>query len=170
MPVWRSTMGTKNLCSWVGERMHEEKYRPFVVTTVVGCILWVVSGGFIHAYVICPDWSQLESTAIENLAGFRPLIALVLTGLLFGLSIELSKFFGAVLRSEIVVMLAPIVAGVAIGVLQGIIVPTSLWGFAETVVYRSENTRILSGAMCGFILTIPSIMIGIAIRRKGEPW
>jgi len=149
---------------------YEEKYRPFVVTTLVGTVLWTATGGFIHAYVICPDWEQLGPTAIEKLAGLRPLLALLFTGLFFGLSIEVAKFLGAVLRSEGAVMLAPIVAGAAIGALQGTVVPTELWGFAESVVYRSESTRILSGAMCGFILTVPSIMIGIGIRRRGRPW
>lgn len=149
---------------------YEEKYRPFVVTTLVGAALWTATGGLLHAYVICPDWERLGPTAVENLAGIRPLLALVATGLLFGLAIEVAKFLGAVLRSEGAVMLAPIVAGAAVGALQGAIVPTELWGFADSVVYRSETTRVLSGAMCGFILTVPSIMIGIRLRRRGRPW
>lgn len=150
--------------------MYEEKYRPFVVTTLVGGVLWIASGGLLHAYVISPDWEQLGPTAIEKLAGIRPLLALIVTGLFFGLAIEVAKFLGAVLRSEGAVMLAPIVAGAAIGALQGTVIPTELWGFAESVVYRSETTRIFSGAMCGFILAVPAIMIGIGIRRRGRPW
>jgi hypothetical protein len=150
--------------------MHEERYRPFVVTTLVGAGLWTASGGLIHAYVICPDWQRLGPTVIEKLAGVGPLLALVCTGLFFGLAIELAKFLGAVLRSESAVMLAPIAAGAAIGALQGAVVPTELWGFAKSVVFRSESTRILSGAICGLILTIPTVMIGIGIRRGGRPW
>ena len=150
--------------------MYEEMYRPFVVTTLVGNILWTVSRGFIHAYIISPDWESLGSTAIERLAGFRPLVALVSTGLSFGLAIEVAKFLGAVMRSEGAVMFLPIVAGAGIGALQGAFVSTEIWGFADSVAYRSEVTRILSGAACGFILTVPAIMIGIGIRRRGTPW
>lgn len=150
--------------------MHEEKYRPFVVGTLVGATLWTVTGGFLHAYVFSLDWERLGSTAIEQLAGVRPLMALVAVGLLFGFSIEVAKFCGAMLRSEAAVMLAPIVAGAAVGAMQGSLVTSESWGFAESVVFRSDETRLAVGAVCGFILTVPSIMLGIAIRRRGRPW
>ena len=149
---------------------HEEKYRPFVVTTLVGSTLWAATGGLLHAYIICPDWEQLGPTAFEKLAGSRPWVALVAVGLLFGVAIEIAKFLGAVLRSEGATISWPMLAGATIGALQGAVVPTEVWGFAESVVYRSDNIRILSGAVSGFVLTAPSIMIGIAIRRRGRPW
>lgn len=150
--------------------MYEERFRPFVVGTLVGATLWTSTGGLLHAYVISPDWERLGPTAIEQLAGARPLIALAAVGLLFGLSIEVVKFGGALLRSEAAVILAPIIAGAAVGAMQGSLVTSESWGFAETAVFRSDGTRLVAGAICGFILTVPSIMIGIAIRQRGRPW
>lgn len=153
-----------------GRPIDEERYRPFVVTMLVGCVLWVCSGGSVHAYLICPDWTQLGPDGVEQLAGFRPLVALTSMGLLFGLIVEVAKFSGAVLRSEFATVFGPIAAGAAVGALQGAVVPTAAWGFAASVVYRSEETRILSGALVGLMLAVPAIMIGISIRQRGRPW
>ena len=148
----------------------EEKYRPFVVTMLVGCGLWVCSGGFLHAYFICPDWEQLGPTALEKLSGIQPIFMLVVIGLLFGLTVEIAKFSGAVIRSQGAVLFAPVATGAAIGALQGSLVTTGLWGFAESVVYRSDNVRVFSGALIGVVLSVPAITIGIAIRKRGRPW
>ncbi len=150
--------------------MNEEKFRPFVVTALVGGVLWTATGGFIVAYVICPDWEGLNEATIEELVAIRPFLALAITGLLYGLAIEVAKFCGAVLRSEAAIMLTPIAVGAAIGALQGLLVPSELWGFSESVVFRSETTRLLGGAIGGFILTVPVIMISIGVRRGGRPW
>ncbi len=153
-----------------GVSVYEEKYRPFVVTAIVGCVLWIISGGFLHAYVICPDLKRLGESTIETLVGGRPFLALVFMGLLFGLGVEVAKFCGAALQSEIAVMLAPITVGATMGGLQGAIVPTEIWGFSESVIFHSANTRVVSGAVCGLILTVPTIMIGVKIRSMGKPW
>lgn len=150
--------------------MNQERFRPFVVTTLVGCVLWCVSGGMIHAYIICPDWGQITGSAMEELSGMKPFLSLVIIGLLFGLAIEIAKFGGAVLHSEAAVMLAPIIVGTMVGIFQGSLVPTDFWGFDDSIAFRSETTRIVSGAVCGFILTIPTIMIGIKMRLRGQPW
>ncbi|GAB4374952.1 MAG: hypothetical protein Kow0042_19980 [Calditrichia bacterium] len=150
--------------------MYEEKYRPFVVGAITGCILWTISGGFIHAYVISPDWEVMGQNAVAALIGWRPLIALICTGFIFGLSVEVAKFIGAVFRSEGAVLLLPMVAGALIGALQGEFVVSNLWGFAANTVFRGDNLRLLTGAVCGFILSYPTVIIGIAIRRRGKPW
>lgn len=150
--------------------MYEEKYRPFVVGAVTGCILWSISGGFIHAYVISPDWEAMGHAAIASLIGWRPLLALVCTGLLFGLSVEVAKFTGAVFRSEGAVLFLPVVAGAFIGAVQGELVVSNLWGFAADTAFRSETLRLLTGAACGLILSFPTVMIAIAIRQRGTPW
>jgi hypothetical protein len=62
------------------------------------------------------------------------------------------------------------VFGAAVGALQGVLVAQNIWGFSGGVVFRSETIRIFSEAICGFILTVPAIMIGIAVRRRGHPW
>jgi hypothetical protein len=147
-----------------------ETYRPFVVTTIVGCILWTATGGFIHAYVISPDWETMGQRSLQNLAGVTPVLALICTGLAFGLAIQLSTFIGGVLRSEPLVIFLPIVVGAVVGGLQGILVSTGLWGFNATTAFRSDGMRVVTGAICGFILTVPSIMIGIRLRQRGSPW
>jgi hypothetical protein len=150
--------------------MYEEKYRPFVVGAITGCILWSISGGFIHAYVISPDWEVMGQNAIASLLGWQPFIALICTGFVFGLSVEIAKFIGGVFRSEGAVLFLPVVAGAIIGALQGNFVVSSLWGFAADTVFRNEGTRLSTGALCGFILSYPTVMIGVAIRRRGTPW
>lgn len=150
--------------------MYAEKYRPFVVGAITGCILWSISGGFIHAYVISPNWKAMGQNAIAALLGWQPFVALVCTGFVFGLSVEVAKFIGGVCRSEGAVLFLPVVAGALIGTLQGHFVVSNLWGFAADTVFRGENLRFLTGAVCGFILSYPTVMIGIAIRRRGAPW
>lgn len=150
--------------------MKEERYRPFVVAAISGCILWCASGGVIHAYVICPDWETMGQGAITALRGWQPFAALMCTGLIFGLAVEVAKFTGAVFRSEGAVLFLPIVAGALIGALQGHFVTTDFWGFAPDTVFRGDTLRLLTGAMCGFILSYPTVLIGISIRRTGTPW
>jgi hypothetical protein len=150
--------------------MYEEKYRPFVVGAITGCILWSISGGFIHAYVISPDWEAMGQKAVAAIIGWRPFIAMICTGFVFGLSVEVAKFIGAVFSSEGAVLFLPVIAGALIGTLQGEFVVSNLWGFATNTVFRGDNLRLLIGAVCGFILSYPTVMIGIAIRRRGTPW
>jgi hypothetical protein len=150
--------------------MYEEKYRPFIVGAITGCILWSISGGFIHTYVISPDWEAMGQNAVSTLIGWRPFIALICTGLVFGLSVEVAKFIGAVLHSRRAILLLPILAGALIGALQGKFITSNLWGFATHTVFRNDTLRLLTGAIFGFILSYPTIIIGIGIRRKGKPW
>jgi glucose-6-phosphate-specific signal transduction histidine kinase len=150
--------------------MNGETYRPFVVTAVVGCFLWTVTGGFIHAYVISPDWEIMGQSTFQNLAGLRPVLVLICTGLVFGLAIQIAAFTGGAVRSEPLVIFLPIVVGAGVGVLQGMVISSGFWGYDPTTVFRSDVTRLVSGGMCGFILTPPSIMIGIRLRQRGRPW
>ena len=150
--------------------MNEEKYRPFLVGAIIGCILWSISGGFIHAYVISPDWEVMGQKAFDTLIGWRPLVALICIGLIFGLSVEVAKFIGAVFRSQGAVLFLPVVAGALIGALQGGLAVFDMWGFAADTAFRGDNLRLLTGVVCGFILSYPTVMIGIAIRRRGTPW
>lgn len=149
---------------------YEEKYRPFVVAAIAGCVLWSISGGLVHAYLISPDWEAMGQNAIASLLGWRPFMALICTGFVFGLSVKVASFIGAVFRSEGAVLFSPIIAGALIGALQGEFVASDLWGFAADTVFRGENLRLLTGAICGCILSYPTVMIDIAIRRKGTPW
>ena len=148
----------------------EDKYRPFVVGAIAGCILWSITGGLIHAYVISPDWEAMGQQTVAAIIGWRPFIALICTGLVFGFSVEVAKFLGAVFRSEGAVLFLPVLAGALIGAFQGTLVVSNLWGFAADTVFRGDNLRLLTGAVCGSILSYPTVMIGIAIRRRGTPW
>jgi len=150
--------------------MNGETYRPFVLTAIVGCLLWTATGGFIHAYVISPDWESMGQSSLQNLAGLRPVLALICTGLVFGLAIQIATFIGGALRSEPLVIFLPIIVGAGVGALQGMVVSSAVWGFDPTTVFRSDVTRLVSGGICGFILTPPSIMIGIRLRQRGIPW
>ena len=176
-PVPRSKCGVCGRQLYVGPSIstrstvrYEERYRPFVVAAITGCILWSISGGFVHSYVISPDWEAMGRNGIANLLGWRPLIALIYTGFVFGLSVKVVSFIGASFRSEGVTFFSPFVVGAFIGLLQGEFVASSLWGFAADTVFRGENLRLLTGAICGCILSYPTMMIDIAIRRKGTPW
>jgi len=150
--------------------MYGEKYRPFVVGAIIGCILWSISAGFIHAYVICPDWEAMGNNAVAVLFQWRSFVALICTGFVFGLSVEIAKFMGAVFRSDGAIFFLPVLAGVSIGVLQGYFIDSSFWGFGNDVVFRGEFLRCLTGAICGLLLTYPTIMIGITIRQRGRHW
>ncbi len=160
-------VGTPSIAHSIGST--GEKWRPLVVGAITGCALWSFTGGFIHAYVISPNWGMM-SQSIGSLVSWRSLLALICTGFLFGVSIEIAKFFGGSLRSNKLVLLLPIVGGVAIGVVQGLAVVTNFWGFPENLTFRDSDTRLWTGAMTGLILTYPSIIMGIVIRRKGMPW
>lgn len=150
--------------------MRDEKYRPFVVGVIAGCILWSLSGGFIHAYVISPDWGAMGQNAIASLTGWKPVLALMITGLAFGFCVEAAKFLGAVFRSEGAVLLLPLVAGALIRVLQAQAMASDVWGFAADTHFRGDDLRVVTGAVCGFILSYPTVVIGIALRRRGVPW
>src|SRR6266545_323928 len=126
--------------------MNEEKYRPFVVSAIIGCMLWTATGGLIHAYIVSPDWDEMGQRTFSLLLQWRPVVSLLLTGLLFGLGVEVAKFMGAIFLSQAAVLFLPIVSGVVIGGLQGEIISTDIWGFSREVVFRAESTRIFVGA------------------------
>ncbi|MGB9680971.1 MAG: hypothetical protein ACPLXL_00205 [Minisyncoccia bacterium] len=149
--------------------MYEEKNHPFVVGAITGCILWVISFGFIHAYVISPDWEVMEQNTINAIFGWRPFIALVVTGFVFGLSVEVARFIGVVFRSEGAILFLPVFAGAVIGALQGKFVASNLWGFAPGTVFRDEYFRLWTGAVGGLILSVPTVVIGIIIRHRSRP-
>jgi hypothetical protein len=151
-------------------QIQEERYRPFVLGAIIGCVVWSISGGAIHAYVISPNWEAMGNRAASALAGWQAVVALICVGLAFGLAVEVSKFVGAVLRSQGAVLLFPLLAGATVGSLQGVLVVSDWWGFAASTVFRSDDLRIWTGAVCGFILCYPVVLIGIALRRTGLPW
>jgi len=124
----------------------------------------------LHAYVIAPDWNALGSNPIEKLMGLRPFVSLVCLGLLFGLSVEVAKFVGAVFRSEAAVLFFPIAAGAMIGGAQGAAIPTELWGFPDAIVFRSETLLVVTGAVSGLLLAAPTIILSMRIRNRGRPW
>jgi glucose-6-phosphate-specific signal transduction histidine kinase len=150
----------------------EEKYRPFVVTALTGCVLLVLTGGFVHAYIVSIDWENLRPTAVSDMFHIRPFVALVVFGLVYGFGVEVAKFLGATLRSEGLVLLFPLVAGAIIGSFQGTLVSQEVWGFIEYgVPFRSADTRTESGAVIGLLLAYPAIFASISFRRRfGMPW
>lgn len=150
--------------------MSEERYRPFIVSAFVGCILWSFIGGFFHAYVICINWDVISAQQINMIFSAQPFIALVCAGFVFGLSIEIAKFIGAVFRSDGLTVFLPILVGAVVGALQASLIVTKWWGFEPQIVFRSEGIRLLTGVVCGFVMCPPTLRIGIFIRRRGRPW
>lgn len=112
----------------------------------------------------------MGQSTITTLLGWQSFIALIAAGFVFGLSVEVAKFIGVVFRSEGAILFLPIVAGITIGTLQGILVTSNLWGFPPDTVFRDEHIRILTGSIVGLILSYPTIIVGLSIRRNGTPW
>jgi hypothetical protein len=152
--------------------LKEERFRPFIVTAFIGCALWALTGGFIHAFIVSIDWKCLNQAANKDVFNVQPFIALVVFGLVYGLCIEGAKFLGAVFRSQGLVLFLPLIAGTILGSIQGTLVSDVIWGFAENgIPLRSEDIRNTSGAIIGFILAYPAILAGIGYRsRFGSPW
>jgi hypothetical protein len=150
----------------------EERFRPFVVTALIGCALWVLTGGSIHAFFVSVDWDRLNQTAASDVFGVQPFIALIVFGLVYGLCIDIAKFLGAAFRSPGLVLLLPLIAGAILGSCQGTLVAEDVWGFAEHgIPFRSADTRATSGAVFGLILAYPAILAGIGYRNHfGSPW
>jgi hypothetical protein len=150
----------------------EERFRPFVVTALIGGALWAITGGFIHAFLVSIDWDRLSQNAVGDVFSVQPVIALIVFGLVYGLCIEVAKFLGAVFRSQGLVLLLPLIAGAILGSFQGTLVAEDVWGFtSHGIPFRSADTRAMSGAVFGFILAYPAILAGIGYRsRFGSPW
>ena len=54
-----------------------------------------------------------------------------------------------------------------IGAFQVSFVANEFWGFAPNTVFRSYTLRLLTGAMCGLIVSSATLGIEMAIRRFG---
>lgn len=150
--------------------MFEEKFRPFVVTAITGCLLWTLTGGGVHAFLICPDYKAMDNDAIKNLFQIQPIISLALMGLFYGFLIESAKFMGAWFRSELLVLILPLVAGAVIGYFQANIVVEDFWGFGATTIFKADGIRGWTGVIFGIVLSYPVITLGIKIRQYGKPW
>ena len=162
------TLGNKYYMGKV--KMHEEKYRPFIIGSLVGLFLWSSTGGFLHVFVFCLDWSQMKNVNIFLIFNFHSICSLMGVGLILGLTVELLKYYGAVLKSRTAILIWPAFGGGAIGGLQGILVEAQTWGFGSGLVLSSIDTRFFSGAVIGIIVTYPIILWGIKLRQKGEPF
>ena len=151
--------------------MYEEKYRPVVVTTLVGAYFWPTTMGLIHAYLVCPDWGgEMGSITIEKIRVDTPLYRLTALGFLYGLGVELAKFYGSVIRSRAVVLYFPQFVGAAIGGLQGFLIRTDLIGFPAYFIFRAPIICIATGAMAGYLWSHTTIRISMRLREGGRPY
>ena len=83
-------------------------------------------------------------------------------GAWIGFSAEVMKMLGGATRSEAFTLFGPMIMGICMEFLQGILVGTELWGFIQWgVPLRPAITRALAGAMCGFIVIPPTIMLRV---------
>lgn len=112
----------------------------------------------------------MGQSAFTMLKGSQALRSLMFMGLFFGVSIEIAKFLGAVTRSQGAVLLFPVIAGILIGVNQGLVIVQPEWGFSPQTIFRGETFRAVTGAAVGLFMTYPAIVLGIAIRRTGRQW
>ncbi len=149
--------------------MKDEGFRPFVNSAVVGGILWLISGGIVHAYLVCLDWTAMGQNATIIITS-QQICFVILCGFVLGLAVEIGKFIGALFESPGSVLLLPGIAGAIIGGLQGKYIAADWLNSSGNLLFRPENIRILSGAIIGFIISYPIVIGGIISRQKGRPY
>lgn len=136
----------------------------FIVAVLVGAVIWAVGPGLIHAYFISVDWKALGEGNIHKLLHLRPFVALLVASITFGIAVESAYIFGAALRSKTSIVFGPFAAGVLIGILQGFVTHSPVWGYIPLEVPLREP-QLVSGGICGLIASSAMIPISITIRR-----
>ena len=147
----------------------DEKYRPFLVTAIVGCIFWLVLGSF-HAFALCIDHEAMKSHGIDPVVPSASIVVLVATGIAYGFFVELAKFIGAASGSKNKTVIFPFIAGTVIGAIQGSAVTSGMWGFPHNTIFKPEEFRVFTGGFIGFILMFPTILASIGVRQFGRQW
>jgi len=46
--------------------MEEQRFKPFIVTTIIGMVIWTCVVGFMHTYIISVDWNVLQGKMISQ--------------------------------------------------------------------------------------------------------
>ncbi|MCX6740331.1 MAG: hypothetical protein NTZ49_03830 [Candidatus Parcubacteria bacterium] len=151
-----------------GFAMKDEGFRPFVNSAIIGGVLWCISAGPVHAYLLCLDWVAMGPSTIV-ITG-QQVVLIILTGLALGFSAECAKFVGSIFESQLGVLLLPGIAGAIIGGLQGKYIGADFMNSPGNLIFKPEDARILSGAVIGFIFAYPAVIGGIFSRRIGKPY
>jgi hypothetical protein len=146
--------------------MNFETFLVFRKSAIMGAIIWCLSGGTVHAYIICVDWKAMEGLTV--VVTQQQIALVILAGLMLGLAAETGKFIGALFESELATLLLPGIAGAIIGGLQGLFIGYDYLNQNGTFIFRPENVRILSGAILGFIISYPVVIGGMMSRQGGR--
>lgn len=93
-------------------------------------------------------------------------LLMVSSGIAMGISFSFTKLIGGVLKSKGFSLLGPFLVGGIIGGIQGFLLGNDIVGIPESVILRSETTRIVIGSILGFIFTPIIIMTAIYAKNK----
>lgn len=141
-------------------------YRPFISLILFWGLLWTFTGGFLHAYVLSPDWGGMDKGSVSLVLSWRPFWALLYAGMCFGLYTDVASYFCASIVPDRVVKMIPAFVGAAFGAFQGCVVVLPVWGFSEGIVFKSLVFRAVTGALIGALLAYPPILNNTSLRRK----
>ena len=152
--------------------MLNQRISPVLMTTAgFGMMLWTVPFGSFHAYIVSIDWGALDSSlvkeAIRQIITTRSFVAISVIGLAMGLLAQSTAILGGALRSEGFTLLGPMCVGFFVGLFQGILVGSDLWGYTLAgLPLRSLTTRVIVGGVCG-LLASPLVMVAsVSTRRR----
>ena len=147
--------------------MYPENQRiipAIIVSASVGILLWEFIPGLMQ-FLVSIDFESMNKANITF--HVRILVFLCLIGALMGIVCQSLAIFGGYIRSQAVILFAPMIAGIIIGIFQGYAISSELLGLENCgFVFRSLSVRIISGAICGFVVVPPLMTVSIWIRRK----
>jgi len=137
-------------------------------SSILGLLVWAAVPGSFHAYFVSVDWRRWSPTpeTFPLLLQLRPLVALIVFGLLLGFATQAAALVGGALDSQGIALFGPIAAGALVGAFQGYMIGTSFWGFSAEIALRPEATRILVGGLCGFVAAPLIMMASVRIRKR----
>jgi hypothetical protein len=111
----------------------------------IGSVVWGFVPGLVH-FLVSIDFGAMNSTAIS--VPFRLMAVLWIMGAFLGVMCQFLGIVGGFLRSKGLIVFAPMLAGTAIGMIQGFLMPSPLFGLKELgFAFRSPELRIIVGAI-----------------------
>lgn len=141
-------------------------YRPFVSLILFWSLFWAFTGGFLHAYLLSPDWGVMDKGSVSLVLSWRPFWALLYAGMCFGIYTDVASYFCATVVPDKITILIPGLVGAAFGALQGYVVVLPVWGFSEDIVFRGLIFRVVAGAIIGALLAYLPIVNNTNLRNR----
>jgi hypothetical protein len=149
--------------------MYAENQRiipTLAVSAVIGMLLW----GFVPGAVDLLLSIDFGATApgVADLP-LRLMAFLWIVGAFIGVACQALAILGGYLRSRALILFAPMLVGIAIGVTQAYLIGTPLLGFEELgFSFRPPPLRMLLGGICGLV-AVPPLMVASARVRQWMP-